>query len=159
MTGAAGNPPADNPLRAAIVGALGQRPDLPLDTSASLRRYGTTLVEAAEGQVSVRFKAGRDTLQDNGVVSGGDVGAMLDSAMAIAVLSTLGAGQTCATVSYTVNLMRAAGPGDLAADASVDRLGKRIAFASARLTDERGRVVAAATSSFAVLDMATHGPS
>lgn len=143
----------DNLLRALIADALGRQAEVPLDTNPVLKRYDATLLQAEQGRVGVRFKPGPDTLQDNGVVSGGDIGAMLDNAMAIAVLSQLGVGRTCATIGYTVNLMSAARPGALVADATVDRLGKRIAFASARLTDADGRVVASATSSLAVLDM------
>lgn len=144
----------DNPTRAAIAAALagagasGQR----LDANPALAALGTVLEGGRPGDIRLRFEAGPQTMQGNGVVAGGTLAAMIDTAMAMAVLSALPAGRTCATVSLTVNMLRPACPGALHADARVVRAGRTMAFAEARLSSAEGVDVAAGTSSLCILD-------
>lgn len=61
-------------------------------------------------------------------------------------------GYTCATISLTVNMQSAGQEGHFIAVAGVDRVGRQIAFAQAKLYDaERSRLIANATSSLAVM--------
>lgn len=123
----------------------------PIAVTPTLRALGAVLLSGAPGSVAVRFKARDDDVQGGGVIGGGVIANMLDSAIAIALLSVLKAGQGCATISLTVNMMAGARPGALVAKAAVDRCGSRVAFVSASLFDEYDRPVANATSSLAVL--------
>jgi len=131
--------------------------DVPIDSNPALRAISARLVKGSPGDLSLSFVAGPETTQGNGVVAGGTLATMLDSAIALAVLSQLVPGQTCSTVSITINMIRPARVGKLLARATVDRVGRRIAFASARLLDEEGRLVANATSSLAIIGDATAG--
>ncbi|MFT0174030.1 PaaI family thioesterase [Paraburkholderia mimosarum] len=145
----------DNPDRAFLEQALaaGAR-DVPLDMNPALRWLGATLLRGTHGAVSIGFSAPRESLQGNGVVSGGALSSMLDLSMALALLSTLPHGRTCATISLTVNMLEPAHAGAFAVQARVKRLGGRIAFIEAELYDGTGaRCVASATASFAVFDV------
>lgn len=125
--------------------------EVALTVNANLRTLGATLVEGVPGAVTVRFQAHIDDLQGGGVVGGGVIANMLDSAIAIALLSALAPGQGCATISLTINMVAAARPGPLTARASVDKLGQRVAFARADLFDANDTLLATAVSSLAVL--------
>ena len=145
-------PEAENPTRAFIAESIHSgRQNVPLDVNAAFISLGAVLVEGRPGDVKVTFTAGESVMQGNGVVGGGTLANMLDCSLAIALMSALSPGQTCSTISITVNMMRPATAGVLLAQARVDRLGKRVAFASATLHDKEGRAVANATSSLAIL--------
>jgi len=148
------SPAIDNPTRAQIAAALeAGEADAPLGFNPALAALSPRLVQGRVGDLEIRFTTPPDALQGNGVVGGGILASMLDAAMAIAVLSALPFGRTCTTISLNVNMLAAARPGDLVAEAEVDRLGRSVAFARASLFDaERARLVATASASFAVID-------
>jgi len=146
---------ADNPTRAYIANAVaaGGR-NVPLDVNPALASLSALLLESEGAEVVIRFTAPQSATQGNGVVGGGTLANMLDLAMAMAVLAQLKAGHTCATISLTVNMQSAGQQGHFIAVARVDRVGRQIAFADARLYNaERSRLIANATSSLAVIPM------
>jgi uncharacterized protein (TIGR00369 family) len=144
----------DNETRRFIADALAAgRGEVALTCNPAFEAMGAVLVEGTPGDVLVSFEAGENTAQGNGVVSGGTLAAMLDSAMAVTVLSALKPGQTCSTISLNVNMLRPAVVGRLFVRAGVEKLGGRVAFAHARLLDRADAVVATATSSLAVIAM------
>ena len=144
----------DNETRRFIADALAaDRREVALTCNPVFEAMGAVLVEGTPGDVLVSFEAGEATAQGNGVVSGGTLAAMLDSAMAVTVLSALKPGQTCSTISLNVNMLRPAVVGRLFVRAGVEKVGGRVAFAHARLLDGDGAVVATATSSLAVIAM------
>lgn len=147
-------PPADNETRRFIAEAIerGAR-DVPLDCNPAFASLGAVLVEGKPGDVLVAFTAGEDATQGNGVVSGGTMAAMLDGAMAVAVLSALKPGETCSTISLTVNMLRPGSTGRLYVRAGVDKLGRRVAFAHGQLLSTDQAPLASATSSLAVLSV------
>lgn len=142
----------DNPTRAFIAESIHHgRQNVILDVNPAFISLGAVLVGGRQGNVRVAFTAEESATQGNGVVGGGTLANMLDCSMAIVVMSALPAGQVCSTISITVNMMRPANVGVLIAEARLDRLGKRVAFASAELLDQEGRAVATATSSLAII--------
>lgn len=144
-------PVQDNPTRAFIAEAIAAgRRDVALDINPAFASLGSVLEEGRPGCVTLRFTAGPQSAQGNGVVGGGTLANMLDCALAVAALSTLAPGHTCSTVSLTVNMLRAANVGALWVRASVDRTGRRMVFAQAQLFDAQQRLVATATSALAV---------
>lgn len=147
-------PAADNESRRVIAEAVarGVR-DFPLTVNPAFAAMKAVIVDGVPGEVTVGFTAGPEATQGNGVVNGGTLAAMLDNAMAVAVLSRLQPGQTCSTVSLTVNMLKSGLAGRFVATASVVRLGGRIAFAQAQLHAPDGELVANAVSSLAILNM------
>lgn len=145
----------DNPDRAFIQSLVEQGArDVKLAMNPALESLNTILIDVAAGNVTCRFTAPSASVQGNGVVSGGTLTSMLDFGMALALLSELPAGRTCATISLTVNMLEAGHVGDFIAKARVDRLGSRVAFLSGDLFDADGdRRVAHASASFAVFDV------
>lgn len=144
----------DNPTRAHIAAAIAAgRRDVPLDTNPASVALGAVLSEGKPGELRLRFVAPPQSMQGNGVVGGGTLANMLDLAMAMAVLSVLPPGRTCATINLSVNMMAAAPVGPLVATASVERVGRSVGFARACLFDSSGeRLVASGTSALSVFD-------
>lgn len=142
----------DNPTRAHMAEAVasGHRNVL-LDANPALASLSAVLVESRDAELVFRFTAPHSATQGNGVLGGGTLAGMLDIAMAMAVLSRLKPGFTCATISLTVNMQAAGQQGDFVAVAGVDRVGRQVAFAHARLYDAQGaRLIASGTSSLTV---------
>jgi uncharacterized protein (TIGR00369 family) len=83
-----------------------------------------------------------------GSVHGGYTAALLDSCMACAVHSTLGAGCSYATLEIKINYVRpiTSDTGEVRAEGKVIAVGKRIATAEGRLSDASGKLYAHGTS-------------
>lgn len=145
---------ADNETRRFIADAVADAArNVRLDVNRAFETLQAVLIQGVPGEVEVGFTIGEESTQGNGVVAGGALASMLDGAMAVAVLSRLQPGQTCATMSLTVNMLSGAQFGDFVVQASVDKLGGRAAFAQARLYSADRRLIANATSSLAVISV------
>ncbi|MDB5860328.1 MAG: acyl-CoA dehydrogenase [Ramlibacter sp.] len=100
----------------------------------------------------VGFRPGARHVQGNGAVQGGIVSTMLDFALVFPVLGRLDPPKVAVTVALNLHFEKAVLPGDLQAVARIDRLGGRMAFASAELRSAGGGdVLARATAAMAVV--------
>ncbi len=129
--------------------------EVPVTTNPLAIAVGMTIVEASEGRVQARFSVGEAFTQGNGVLQGGIVSALLDFGMAFAAFSCIPAGATIATVAQTTNFFRAAQAGTLFVEASLEKTGRTMINARARLTGPDGKALASATAPIAVL---AHSP-
>lgn len=103
-----------------------------------------------EGEVTVDLDAKEHHLNIGGIVHGGVLLSMLDSAMGGAVVTQLNEGEWTATESLTTDFLRAGAVGKLVARGRVDRRGKLTAFVSGEVTNEKGEIVARATGVWAI---------
>ncbi len=91
-------------------------------------------------------------MNPNGVSHGAVPFTLMDTAMGAAVMSVLDDGQFCATIEMHTRFLRGVSSGTLTATATVLNAGRRIVHLEARTVDDRDRLVASATSSFAVIE-------
>jgi acyl-coenzyme A thioesterase PaaI-like protein len=126
---------------------------LAMETNPFAAALGGVLAAAdpAAGTIGLAFRPGPAFLQGNGVIQGGAVTAMLDFAMAFAVLAGMPPEVTAATASLTVSFLAAAWPGEYVAEGFVERRGKRLAFARAELRPAAGGAPVATASSVLAL--------
>lgn len=112
------------------------------------------LVEVDLGKAVFAGKPGEHVYNPLGTVHGGYAAALLDSACGCAVHSQLTEKQAYTTLELKIAYHRAMtkNTGLLQAEGSVLSLGRRAAFAEARLTDSRGRLYASATSTLLIFD-------
>ena len=138
---------ASNPDRSRLLTFLAN-PDTPIsfDSSPLLQALGTTIVEATEGRIVLNFEPSAIFLQGANVVQGGAVSAMLDFAMAAAVMTKLESNISFATASLSDSFLAAVRTGRLTAVGEVDRIGRRNGFARATMTDAAGVALATASS-------------
>jgi uncharacterized protein (TIGR00369 family) len=115
---------------------------------------GFKLVEVEEGRVAFEGIPGLHVYNPIGTVHGGYAATLLDSACGCAVHSRLSASQAYTTLELKVAYHKAmtAGTGPVRAEGRVISLGRRTAFAEAKLTDAQGRLYATATSTLLVMD-------
>jgi uncharacterized protein (TIGR00369 family) len=116
------------------------------------RTMNFTLVEVDEGRAVFEGNPGPETYNPMGTVHGGYAATLLDSACGIATVSKLGAGQSMTTLELKVAYHRpmTIDTGVVRAEGVVLSIGKRVAFAEAKLTDADGRLLASATSTLLV---------
>ncbi len=143
---------AENPDRARVRAFLaGTGAPLAFDSSPLLAALGTTIMSAESGRITLRFEPEPLFLQGASVVQGGAVSAMLDYAMAAAIMTALDDSIHFATAGLNVSFLAAVRPGTLFADGEVDRLGRRNGFARAQLRAGTGDAVLATASSVLTL--------
>lgn len=115
-------------------------------------------IEAVEpGAVVFGLRTRPDFANPNGTLHGGITATLLDSAMGCAVLSELPADVGYTTVDLSVTYLRPV-PLDgtrLWARGEVLHRGRRIAAAQGRVTDDRDRLIATATTTCQILPGAT----
>lgn len=123
-----------------------------LPPSPIARTAGLEAVRIEPGDVLMRCVADEAFLNPIGVVHGGLLSTLLDSATAAAVHSTLPAGVGFTTIELKVSYLRAVRAGDeLAVHGWVTKPGSRIAFAEADIRSATGKVVATASSSLLIV--------
>jgi uncharacterized protein (TIGR00369 family) len=125
--------------------------DLPAAPVAEL--VGFDLVELGDGRASFELDPGERHYNPLGTVHGGIAATLLDSAMGVAVHTTLHEGETYTTLELKVNYVRAItqDTGPVVATGSVIHRGGRVATAEARLTDADGRLLAHGTSTCLIM--------
>jgi uncharacterized protein (TIGR00369 family) len=110
---------------------------------------GMTSFEAEFGKVVVEMPAAEFHYNPLGSVHGGVISTLLDTAAGCSVHSTLAVGEMYTSLDLTVKFLRpvTVASGLLRCEGRVIQRGRRTALAEAQLLDERGKLVAHATSS------------
>jgi acyl-CoA thioesterase len=125
-------------------------------TSAGKRRFpfaellGLTLETLGEGRAAASLDAGERHHNPNGVVHGGTVFALIDTAMGAATTSVVGPGERCASIEVHVRFLARVVDGPLRAEVEVVQRGSRVVQLGAEVRDGEGRLVATGSGSFAV---------
>jgi uncharacterized protein (TIGR00369 family) len=107
-----------------------------------------------DGWIRIGFDGKREFCNPAGYVQGGILSAMLDDTMGPAVF-VMTEGRLCtATITMTVNFLAPARPGPITGEATVTQLGKTVAFVEGRLFAGDGTVLATATTSARLVEVA-----
>lgn len=133
------------------------RGELPPPPAAQL--VGLELVELERGRVVFAMTPGERHYNPMGVVHGGIITTILDTAMGCAVQSLLPSATGYTTTDLHVTFTRAvtAATGRVFAEGRSLHAGKRLATAEGRLTDGEGRLLAHAVTSCFVMAPAPRG--
>jgi uncharacterized protein (TIGR00369 family) len=111
---------------------------------------GLEVVSAERGSVTLSFRALPDHLNLQGSVHGGVLATLADTAMGLAVRTSVDPGHRHVTIQLGVQYLRAASPGAIRAQGHVLRTGSQIAHAAAELVDDLERVLARAQGTYSV---------
>jgi uncharacterized protein (TIGR00369 family) len=103
---------------------------------------GTEVLAATEGEVQVAVQADETHRNLQGLVHGGLVAALADTACGLAVRTAVEPGRRHVTVQLNVHYLAAARPGRILAHGRAVRVGGTLAYAEASVTDETGTLVA-----------------
>lgn len=130
-------------------------------TPEQLRRLGAAIAhvpyaqllgiefESAErGAATLSMSARPELERFGGIMHGGALASMADTASAFAVLSTLDPAEQTVTVDLTLHYLRPVKGGKLTACARVVRAGRRVATVSVEISDESGALVVTALTTY-----------
>jgi uncharacterized protein (TIGR00369 family) len=112
------------------------------------------IVEAVSGKtVRMRMTFSDWMLRPGGTISGPSMFALADIAMYAAVLAQIGPRLLAVTTNLNINFLRKPAPGDMIAEATILKLGKRLAVGEIGLRSEGETELAAhATATYSIPD-------
>ena len=112
------------------------------------RLLGIELGELRRGAATLHLEARDELKRNRGILHGGVVASLADTAAAFAVLTLGEAGDATTTVDLTVHYLRPLAAGRATARARVLRAGRRILSISVEVLDENQALAATALTSF-----------
>jgi uncharacterized protein (TIGR00369 family) len=109
---------------------------------------GIELVAARVGSATLRLEVRNDLKQNYGVLHGGAMASLIDTATAFAIVSQLTSPEKFTTVDLSINYLRPLTQGSATCTAQVVRAGRRLITVSAEVHDEAGSLAAIALSTY-----------
>jgi len=119
-----------------------------VDTVPFARLLGIELDSIEPGTATLGLTIRHELTQNHGVVHGGAVASLIDTATAFAILSLLAPKEKITTVDLTISYLRPLPAGRVTAKARVLRAGRRILVVSADVYDDGGTLAATALSTY-----------
>jgi uncharacterized protein (TIGR00369 family) len=113
---------------------------------------GMELVAVSPGRVEIALDAAERHLNLQGLLHGGIIATLADTATGLAVRSMVPQGRRHVTVQLDVHYLTPGRLGRVTAVGTTVRVGTSIGYAEADVTDDRGRLLARATATVAVMD-------
>lgn len=121
-----------------------------LRASNTAKQFGFVLKKAEAGHVVLDMLVDERHKQIHGVVHGGVIAALADTAGGLATYMACPRGRRVATIEMKINYLEAVSSGTVRAEARVVRLGTHIAAVDCDVRDETGRLVGKALMTFFV---------
>lgn len=109
---------------------------------------GIQLDSVEPGLATMSLSIREDLKQNNGVVHGGAIASLIDSAAAFAVIPLLDENETATTVDLTISYLRPLRHGTARSSAIVLRAGSRIIAISVEVRDEAGNLAATGLTTY-----------
>jgi acyl-CoA thioesterase len=119
-----------------------------LESIPYAKLLGMEVEHAQAGVATLAFEVRDDLRRNNGIVHGGAIASLIDTATAFAIISLLPAGEQTATVDLTITYLRPLSAGRATATARVIRAGRRLISLSAEASDHSGKLIATALSTY-----------
>jgi len=119
-----------------------------LTTVPFARLLGIELEDIASGTATLAVNVRKELTQNQGVVHGGAIASLIDTATAFAIISLLAPKEKVTTVDLAISYLRPAIGGRLRAVAKVVRAGRRLFVVSAEVFDKQGRLITTALSTY-----------
>jgi uncharacterized protein (TIGR00369 family) len=150
----------DNPDRLFMQRVVNEQlHNVPCNGNPVLESLAAIVVTASKTSCQMHYWPKREYLQGNGTLHGGILSTMLDSTMAMTVLSGLPAGANAATINLNVAFLKPAHWGRILVEASIERSGRKASFLTARAFDQNDRCVASAMATFVMIGATGLEPS
>lgn len=109
---------------------------------------GLELGEVGSGDLSMHLDIREEIKQYQGVVHGGAVASLIDTAAAFAVITRLDLNEHASTTDLTIHYLRPATTGRLTARARVVRGGRRLLVLTVEVTNDQQILIATAVTTY-----------
>ena len=114
------------------------------------RMMGLAIEALDEGFARVVMPCPEDLMQLQGVVHGGALATLADSAVAFALSTLIEANQRISTIEMKINYLAPVTEGPAVAEARILRKGRRVAVGDVDIYDGQGRLVAKSLMSYSI---------
>jgi uncharacterized protein (TIGR00369 family) len=121
-----------------------------LRSSNTARQFGFALAEAGPGRVVLRMRVNKRHMQVHGVVHGGVLAALADTAGGLATYHSLPRVKRVATIEMKINYLESVEGGTVEAEARLIRRGTHVAVVDCDIRDHNRRLVGKALMTFFV---------
>ena len=119
-----------------------------VDTVPYAHMLGIELDDISEGVATLGLHVRKELKQNHGVVHGGAIASLIDTAMAFAIITLLAPGEKVTTVDLTVSYLRPLTKGRITARAKVVRSGRRLFVVTADVFGDDGILASTALSTY-----------
>ena len=109
---------------------------------------GLQLGEVGPGQASIHLDVRDELKQNQGVVHGGAIASLIDTASAFAVLTQIDLDERVTTTDLTIHYLRPATTGRITAIARIIRGGRRLFVLAVEVHDEAQALIATAVTTY-----------
>src|ERR1043166_4544227 len=109
---------------------------------------GLELGEIGNGEVVIFLDVRAELKQNQGVVHGGAVASLIDTASAFAVLTQIETHERVTTTDLTIHYLRPITAGRMTARAHIVRSGRRLFVLSVEVTNDDGKLIATAVTTY-----------
>jgi len=113
---------------------------------------GLQLGEVRLGEVSIHLDIRDELKQNQGVVHGGAIASLIDTASAFAVLTQIDPAERVTTTDLTIHYLRPAITGRMVATARIIRGGRRLFVLSVDVHDSAAALIATAVTTYIKID-------
>jgi uncharacterized protein (TIGR00369 family) len=134
-----------------LTAAQARRLQKAIDSVPYAHLLGIELESVVEGSATLAFQVRKELTQNQGVVHGGAIASLIDTAMAFAIISVLPRGERVTTVDLTISYLRPLTSGRISAIAKVVRAGRRLISVSADVFGDDGKLASTALSTYTKL--------
>lgn len=125
-----------------------QRAAAALGENLFAKWIGMELVDMAPDVAVIRINMRDELRQPHGLLHGGVTATLIDTAMAFAVITCLDKGEKASTADLNVHYLRPHLDGVVTCIARVVKAGKRLFTVTADVTNEDGKLIATALSTY-----------
>jgi uncharacterized protein (TIGR00369 family) len=105
------------------------------------------------GRAVIHYRAAMDMCHSGGIVQGGFVTGWIDAAMAHLIMAKTAYEFSPLTLEIKVSFLQSAAPGLIIAEAWIERLGRSTAFLEGHIKNDKGEVLAKASSTVRLVPM------
>lgn len=109
---------------------------------------GLEMGEVGDGAASIHLEVRDELLQNHGVVHGGAIASLIDTASAFALLTRIELDERVTTTDLTIHYLRPISSGRMTATASIVRGGRRLFVLSVDVRDESDKLLATALTTY-----------
>jgi uncharacterized protein (TIGR00369 family) len=109
---------------------------------------GLKLGEVKTGEATIHLEVRDELKQNQGVVHGGAVASIIDTASAFAVATRLDPGERVTTTDLTIHYLRPITEGELIASARIVRAGRRLFVVSVDVCNDKQALLATAVTGY-----------
>lgn len=116
---------------------------------------GIQVIDLKKGRARLSLRFNQNQLNKEGVLHGGVISSLADSAAAVSLLSIVEPGRKIAAIELNINFLRPVKNGELFADAKIIHKGSRTAVGDVEIKNKQ-ELVAKCLVTFMILEGKTH---